>query len=186
MCRLWTSNSSTESPYSLLFECVTAKEQIATCCTVLSGNCLVIGDSRGGISIFRWGMSDVSVHTGVCTGSQPVRLDIPIPSQYILPIDLYIPHAHGSDLVSYLLEDYDGNGFYSVGHDGCFCVFSSTGEIVSKLKCLPIKSPDQIFVIGTKKEKSFYVGGFLGGLYIVYDIRKGYQVMRIEGGGWKR
>lgn len=199
VCRLWEESTNDTAPYNLLFECVTAKNQIATCCAILKDNSLVIGDSRGGISIFRW---DDSIHKIKVPATShldpsngfisedyqqlPIQDEGPANSQCRLPADLYIPHAHGSDLVSSIKENRDGGGFYSVGHDGFFCIFTSTGSLMNKLKCLPIKSPDKIFIVGKGKEKSIYIGGFLGGLYLVYDIRRGYQLMRIEGGGWKR
>lgn len=200
VCRLWRGSKSTSEDYNLIFECVTAKEQIATCCTLMGDKCLIIGDSRGGISIFRWGSESSQVMEVVSSGGltiyslpsndecqhNPAQEGILADDPKRLPVDMYIPHAHGSELVSNIRENCDGGGFYSVGHDGFFCIFSSAGRLISKLKCLPIKSPDKIFVVGRGKEESFYIGGFLGDLYLVYDIRRRYQVMRIEGGGWKR
>jgi hypothetical protein len=43
-----------------------------------------------------------------------------------------------------------------------------------------------IEIIGSGPDASIYVGGFFGGLYIIWDVRRGYQLMRVEGGSWKR
>ena len=200
VCRLWRGLRNAGAAYNLVFECVTAKEQIATSCALMGDRCLIIGDSRGGISIFKWRHDSGQIAKVISTSGphifslpstdtyqhNPAKEDVPADLPKRLSVDTYIPHAHGSDLVSNIREDGDGGGFYSIGHDGFFCIFSSAGRLISKLKCLPIKSPDKIFVVGSGKEKSYYIGGFLGGLYLVYDIRRGYQLLRIEGGGWKR
>jgi WD40 repeat protein len=181
VCRVWGPElgpglgfaSAGDTSHRLLFEGSTGKENVATC-VLLQPGAFIVGDSKGGITIFTlpdsaadW--SSLSVDT---KGTPPPKI--------------FIPHAHGTELVSCLESNPETGGFYSAGHDGSFCIFSGTGEIVSRLKCLPIKTPDKVFIVGRGDEISYYIGGFLGGLYLVYDIRKGYQVLRLEGGGWKR
>ena len=183
ICRLWGQGQGQNqgqrldsrvngSPNNLLSEFVTGKGQVATCC-MLQKNMLIVGDTRGGISIF-------STSEEMLSSSQETNSGTPVPPQ------LFIPSAHGLDLVSCIVANNETGGFYSVGHDGNFNVYDSGGQLSNKLKCLPIKSPDQIHLLASGNELSIYIGGYLGGQYLVYDIRKGYQVMKIEGGGWKR
>jgi WD40 repeat protein len=179
ICRLWglgqgqgLGSRVNGLPNSLLSEFVTGKGQVATCC-MLQKNILVVGDTRGGISIF-------NISEEMISNSQETSSGTPI-----FP-HVFIPSAHGVDLVSCIVANDEMGGFYSVGHDGNLNVYDSAGQLSNKLKCLPIKSPDQIHLLGSGNELSIYIGGYLGGQYLVYDIRKGYQVMKIEGGGWKR
>ena len=180
VCRVWgpepgpslESASADKASRRLLFEGSTGKENVATC-VLLQPRAFIVGDSKGGITIFTLpdcatGWSSLSDMKGTHSAT------------------IFIPHAHGTELVSCLESNIETGGFYSAGHDGSFCVFTGTGEMVNRLKCLPIKTPDKIFIVGRGDEISYYIGGFLGGLYLVYDIRKGYQVLRLEGGGWKR
>ena len=175
ICKLWGHGpdpSVSTVPSTLLLEFVTGKGQVATCC-MLQHDMLVIGDTRGGISIYNINEEMLSHHQESS-------------STTIISPSIFIPSAHGIDLVSCVVTNHETGGFFSTGHDGNFNTYDRTGQLSNKLKCLPIKSPDQIFLVGTGNELSIYIGGYLGGQYLVYDIRKGYQVMRIEGGGWKR
>lgn len=175
ICKLWGQDSYSSGstvPNTLLLEFVTGKGQVATCC-MLQTDMLVIGDTRGGISIYK--INEVMlIHN-------PKSI-----STTIISPSTFISSAHGIDLVSCVVPNYETGGFFSTGHDGNFNTYNSSGQLTNKLKCLPIKSPDQIFLIGTGNNLSIYIGGYLGGQYLVYDIRKGYQIMRVEGGGWKR
>ena len=180
-CRLWgagrgqVSDQGPESSPQLLLDCVTGKGQVAAC-VLMHRDTLIVGDSRGGISIFRLGEERSSEHSAECS-DKPLGM---------IRADVFIPHAHGSELVSCLVGNKYTGGFYSAGHDGCVCDFTLCGDLVSKLKCLPIKSPDRIVVVGKGERASIYVGGYFGCLYLVCDVRRGYEMMRIEGGGWKR
>ena len=151
---------------------MTGKGQVATCC-MLQKSILIVGDTRGGISIF-------NISEEMLSYSQETNSGTPISPH------IFIPSAHGVDLVSCIVSNDETGEFFSVGHDGNFNVYDSAGQLSNNLKCLPIKSPDQIHLLGSGNELSIYIGGYLGGQYLVYDIRKGYQVMKIEGGGWKR
>jgi WD40 repeat protein len=181
VCRVWApelgpglgSASAGDTSYRLLLECSTGKENVATC-VHLTPRAFIVGDSKGGITIF------------TLPDSAADWSSLSVGTKGTLPTSIFIPHAHGTELVSCLESNAVTGGFYSAGHDGSFCVFTYTGEIVSRLKCLPVKTPDKIFIVGRGDEISYYIGGFLGGLYLVYDLRKGYQVLRLEGGGWKR
>jgi WD40 repeat protein len=182
ICRLWGQGQSqgqgqgqglgSSVPYNLISEFVTGKGQVATCC-MLQKSLLIVGDTRGGISIF-------NISEEMLYNSQETSSGTPVSPH------IFIPSAHGVDLVSCIVANDETGGFFSVGHDGNFNVYDSAGQLTNKLKCLPIKSPDQIHLLGSGSELSIYIGGYLGGQYLVYDIRKGYQVMKIEGGGWKR
>lgn len=182
--------------YELLFECVTGKEQISTCCVLLNSNCLLIGDCRGGISIIRWkndlsmpsnghNKDDDSDKLSAFDGNNNLKS---MQRNNIKIVNLYIPHIHGDDLVSCIksCSHIANDGFCSVGHDGMFCVFSMGGELISRMSCLPIKTPNEITLIGNGASASIYIGGYLGDMYLVWDIRRGYQVIRIEAGGWRR
>jgi hypothetical protein len=186
-------NRKIRDAYELLFECVTGKEQIATCSALLDRNCLLIGDCRGGISIYKW--NDLDLHNS--TNSQKSSLhDLhknPQESKIersvtLMKLNLYIPHIHGDDLVSCIkpCSRIEADSFCSVGHDGMFCVFNFNGGLISRMNCLPIKTPNEITLIGKGCNASIYIGGYLGDLYLVWDIRRGYQVIRIEAGGWRR
>ena len=175
VCRVWGPGLGGDSPYRLLFEGSTGKENVATC-VLLQSRAFIVGDSKGGITIFN--LPDSAADWGNFSAS--------IDSAQIAPKSTFIPHAHGTELVSCLETNTETGGFYSTGHDGSFCVFTGSGEIVNRLKCLPIKTPDKIFIVGKGADVSYYIGGFLGGLFLLYDIRRGYQVLRLEGGGWKR
>lgn len=181
VCRVWEpvprsgleAASAGDMSYRILFEGSTGKENVATC-VLLRHRTLIVGDSKGGITIFTLpdGVVDWSALLGDTEGAHLETV--------------FIPHAHSTELVSCLEPNVETGGFYSAGHDGSFCIFTDTGGVISRLKCLPIKTPDKVFIVGRGDEISYYVGGFLGGLYLVYDIRKGYLVLRLEGGGWKR
>eukprot|EP01038_Epipyxis_sp_PR26KG_P015877 gene15877-21527_t len=65
--------------------------------------------------------------------------------------------------------------------------------LMNKLTCLPITTPDQVFAdyksdpfSHSTTIQSLYVAGYHGNEYIIWDIFNGYQIMRVEGGGWKR
>lgn len=154
-------------------ECFTVSKQVATCSIIINSiitktTILVIGDSRGNISIY-------------CSES--------------LTLLQYVAKAHGPDQlpVSYLHSF--SSGFYSLGHDGFLNRYEEVCDIgnesilykmASKLSCLPLKTPDQLIVSENKNNTAIYVCGYLGNVYIVWDIRNGHQLMRIEGGSWKR
>lgn len=61
----------------------------------------------------------------------------------------------------------------------------------------PVQTPDQIIVTtnpqaegaGNEEDesnRSIFLTGYYGSSFIVYDIRRGMQILKIEGGGWKR
>lgn len=167
MCKLW--DFSTE------------KQQIA--CSVLhkvvNGDCFfIVGDARGGISIF-----SVVADTKQADSFQ------------------YFHRSHGTDPVSCIVSSHS-TGFITAGHDGSICFFDvqmqgSCGgwlwQLTNSMSTLPISTPDQIFLpISTTTSanaipsKSIIVAGYHGSSLIVYDVLLGYQLMRVEGGGWKR
>lgn len=132
--------------YILFFQCVTAKDQIATCCLLLSNFSLLIGDTKGGISLFKL----MTINSNCADGLDLKQLQIDtIP--VTIPCTTFIPSAHNIDLVSCLAEcptenhgfhsDKETNGFCSVGHDGYFCVYDSNGHLISKVSCVNVNKP---------------------------------------------
>ena len=166
-CFLWRID---EGRAVLLRTLVTAGEVIASTAMMVTSGTIVIGDTRGGISLFP-----------DCT-STDCNQDEPF-----LPVQSF-RRTHGGEVVSSLYE-CEG-GFLSLGHDGYVNAFSITSNDnqytrTNKLSCLPIKSPDQIFILGTDGEL-WFVGGYVGSSYTVYDIRQRYQLFSCEAGGWRR
>ena len=185
ICAIWKINeptsTSSDSTVSLWCTFNTANGEIATACLVVvlpETSYLVLGDARGSLTLF----SLPSLHEDVCE---------------LTPVVVY-SKLHGSDPVSCIAR-YNA-GFVTTGHDGMLHVFTEiSGEgkawaHTSKRNCLPINTPDQIIVVEkTTTETSrknqdcgLYVCGYHGSVYIIWDILQGYQVLRVEGGGWKR
>lgn len=167
-CLLWRTH--TDAPPQLVLSAVTSKEAVASACALLVDDTLVIGDSKGSLSL---------LHRAHLTRD---------PHAPSLP-SLVLSRQHGAEIVS-LLQECVG-GFCSLGHDGYLCVFALNGHhccCISRLSCLPIKSPDFLLITSSEQraQRSFFVGGYTGSRYIVYDIRLQYLVMDADGGGWKR
>ena len=83
------------------------------------------------------------------------------------------------------------SGFCSLGHDGflnVYCWEHSIQEyaLLSRMSTLPIKTPLRVRLVGHGENLSVYVEGFQASKFHVWDIRRGYEVMRVEAGGWKR
>lgn len=158
----------------------TTSQAIATAASIVthhSNHFIVIGDCRGNLSLFdlnnfeRWEES----------GRRLCYLK-----------------AHGLEVVSHIhdlqiqnIEDVPG--FCSLGHDGYLNIYAIEESnkmpqvrIISRLSCLPITAPDQIFIGGQGLECSVYIGGFQASDYIIWDIRRKYQLLRTEAGSWKR
>jgi WD40 repeat protein len=186
-CAVWRVVDG-EEPVPLWTCCLPSKE-IATAslvahCASSQSEYLVLGDARG--SVFVYGLPSASA----AAGAGP---------QELAPVAA-VSKIHGTDPVSCIA--HCDTGFVTAGHDGVLHLFT---EIVaecgvscgmtavpsdmalswahtSKINCLPITTPDQILLT----EEGLYVCGYHGSLYMIVDVRRGYQLLRVEGGGWKR
>ena len=149
---------------------------------------LVLGDCRGNLSLGRVSLAS----------SQGERLEETEGREVATaPLQICVPKAHGSEVVSCLAAvGKAGTSFCSLGHDGNVTVFaverdSLSGEdrvhVVSRMSCLPVNTPDQVFVVGEGSSLlSIYVGGYESSDYVVWDIQRKYQLLRIDAGGWRR
>lgn len=62
-------------------------------------------------------------------------------------------------------------------------------KLISRHSTLPIKSPDGIHIMTSLSIgaiESIYISGYQSSQYILWDVKKKYELMRVEGGGWKR
>ncbi|RYY84297.1 hypothetical protein EON63_09540 [archaeon] len=198
VCALWSIHGDGDCHVSKLLDIITQRKEIASSVLVLHTHQtkhLVLGDSRGGISIY-------TLHTLNYTPSHTPSLSI-IHTQYFHRI-------HAKDPVS-VLHTYAG-GFVSAGHDGCVCFFTYTcththheadgddGDAdvltyahkdsfvhMNTMSAHPVHTPDMIYIPpNTHTQLSLIVGGYHSSNYIVYDVFQNTQHMCIEGGGWKR
>jgi WD40 repeat protein len=184
-CSLWALGSVGSSHVlRRAFEAVTGSGEIATsCCHVRSKRSfLVVGDSRGGVSAFDLSRLsiDISDSPTVCPTSG-------------VDESRFFPRVHGSDPVSCIAQC--DNGFVTAGHDGHVAIFRTVvgasrwdWEVVNRVQSLPVTTPDILIVSeeGDAGTTSLLVGGYFGHLYIVWDLLRSVQLLRIEGGGWKR
>jgi WD40 repeat protein len=166
----------------------TPTNAIATAASLVQsprGALVMIGDCRGNLSAFA--MSSPHLHQDTSQGS-------PVSS---------LLRAHGLEVISCIsdlcseesCEENSVPGFCSLGHDGHLNIYSLEAHdsslrirIISRASCLPITAPDQLFVTNRchGSDASVYVGGFQASEYLVWDVRKKYQLLRTEAGSWKR
>jgi hypothetical protein len=149
--------------------------------------CAVLGDCRGNVSVaFLPLLSPLPLNP--LEGSD---------NAMIVPAKLCVARAHGNEVVSCLskLASGQASSFCSLGHDGYMnvydlttnCAGSDVVEVASRLSCLPINAPDLIVAMGEGSSKlSLYVGGYEASDYVVWDVHRKYQLLRIDAGGWKR
>lgn len=149
---------------------------------------IVAGDSRGTVSIFHLPVSIKSPSTD-STSSTTGCMEQPLVS---------FSRIHHTDPVSCIVGH--SGGFITVGHDGMLNFFeevaqrySSSGALkwihAGRLSCLPITTPDRVVLNGGSidhRGESLIVCGYHGSLYMAWDLRRSYQLLRVEGGGWKR
>lgn len=182
-CSLWKLGTDA-SPASLVHTCTTPGREIVTACALIARDrftYLVVGDARGSVSVFTLPAADVSS-------------DAPLtPTACFMKV-------HGTDPVS-CVEPH-AQGFVTAGHDGMLHIYHEACGAdgvyrwlhTSKRNCLPISTPDQIIIsenvesdgTGDGLGLGLYVCGYHGSAFMIWDLRRGYQVMRVEGGGWKR
>lgn len=197
-CSLWKLGCSAdgrgdgEAP-QLWHTCTTPGKEIVTACALISrrfSTYLVLGDARGSVSVYVLPAGDNGASTRFVSLS---------PTACFMKL-------HGTDPVS-CIEPHP-LGFVTAGHDGMVHIYhEAEGRFLdipgkaqrwlhtSKLNCLPISTPDQIIIStgssggGSGDDVSgfgLYVCGYHGSAFMIWDLRRGYQVMRVEGGGWKR
>jgi hypothetical protein len=214
MCKLWNVNMNkninsdieNKNKLELHKEFSTGKNQIATSCSLIKKwinitnelgeyvqvcmDILIIGDSKGGITILSL---DDNYGENSCFYQ-------------------FINHAHLTEPVSCLqgigfssinktnsINILEGEGFCSLGHDGYLNIYTCNNKdkynkqsnqyhwlISNRISCLPIKTPLQLYTTRDCNTPSYYVGGYLGSMFIVWDVMKQYQVIRVSGGSWKR
>eukprot|EP01039_Chlorochromonas_danica_P003286 gene3286-3604_t len=176
LCRVWGLNEESYN-MGLLAEMSTMKQEIVSSVlfhTTVDRHFIVLGDSRGGVGIYAvketsnsWGVSNIK----------------------------YFHRAHGSDPVSVLASSCL-SGFVSAGHDGVMNFFEYQSGFwfhCNTLNIHPISTPDFLTIAIVRQNdwneedrNSIIVGGYHGSSYIVRDVYRSYQLLRIEGGGWKR
>jgi hypothetical protein len=188
VCSLWTFGSVGGSQVlRKTFDVITGNGEIATsaCHVHTKRSFLVLGDSRGGVSVFD--LSDLPV------GSLLDSSSVPLCPTAVVNESRFFPRVHGSDPVSCIAQC--DNGFVTAGHDGHVAIFKTLvnssrvldWEVVNRMQSLPVTTPDRLVVVeGDKGMNSLLVGGYFGHLYIVWDLLRSIQLLRIEGGGWKR
>jgi hypothetical protein len=195
ICKLWKYNFKTNSQMILLATFQTERNEIVSSFYYKSSAKLsyyIIGDSRGGVNLFN--RSSLKASTGT--------------EEQIIKPSYYFNKAHSTDPVSGIIGTK--NGFITIGHDNTMNFFEEFSisnldsadtdtvvwwKMVNSMLTLPVSTPDKIFLVSNQGDEeteedvglsSIYISGYHGSSYIIYDIRKNYQLMRIEGGGWKR
>eukprot|EP01031_Cornospumella_fuschlensis_P024153 gene24153-29213_t len=176
VCALWAIAADADGQsIRKLLEVTTERQEIAASVLILHIHHdihLILGDSRGGISIFTLNTPSLDAASWSIARTQFFR------------------RTHAKDPVS-VLHAYSG-GFVSAGHDGCVCFFAFTGGPtgcfvhINTMSTHPVHTPDMIYIPPLNGNLSLIVGGYHSSHYIVYDVLQNTQHMCIEGGGWKR
>ena len=147
---------------------------------------LIVGDSRGNIVVYEFACAKPASTVGIC---------YTIVRQYMLF------GVHRPELVSCITSG-GPDSFCTTGHDGYLNIFAlrvtyvegNHGSVIqqrrytviNQLSCLPIKTPTHVSVVGDGEGTKIYVAGFLGSVFLVYDVLNGYGLFSTEGGHWKR
>ena len=191
-CKLWRScgEVTTCADMPNLYqkgEFITPKKNIATAASCLyEANRVIIGDCRGSISIYYSSfINPVNIALENDNFAAPT------------PCIQFFPKVHGLEIISCIKSFPEG--FCSLGYDGFLCVFArshdsftaenSSFSVMFRLSCAPISSPDQLFCSHNYDgalSPSIVVCGYQASDYVIYDIRKKYQILKVEAGGWKR
>jgi WD40 repeat protein len=159
----------------------------------------VVGDSRGCISVFAPPSEDVTKANPVDNGMTAVQIT------HKLRLVHYFTNAHGTDPVACVVVNHCHMGdlcgqvaFFTAGHDGDLHIYRHAAdcrgqhcfELVAKQTCLPVRTPTFLSVLYPgnvgEGQPSVVVGGFQGSLFIVWDLSTKRELMRAEGGSWKR
>lgn len=61
-------------------------------------------------------------------------------------------------------------------------------KFISKMNTLPLKSPESIisFSFNDNQQPSIIVAGYIGSVFIIWDVLQRYEYLHVEGGSWKR
>jgi hypothetical protein len=213
ICKLWKyerTGHSNEIHLMRVFEterCEIASSFLYKTATEFRNGYYIIGDSRGGINLF--------LDNNVMKNFDSEELDSEdskeeeSPSAPEKPF-VYFNKIHATDPVSKIIST--DKGFITVGHDSTMNYFEefhtvSTSQervfwwqLMNTALTLPVHTCDNIHLVYGNDEtqddnsnkirriesSSIYLSGFHGSSFLIYDIRRNYQLMRIEGGGWKR
>ena len=183
VCSLW-SLVSLQSP-TLLFTCTTARKDIATAFYVSTVECVIIGDSRGSLSFYKACFTAPAIAN---LGAGEV-IDCLSPAYHFKchspePVSLvggYIDKTTG----------YEEEIIVSLGHDAHVNTYrwhqeSSQYILITRLSTLPITTPDFFFFDGAGATFSTYIGGYQSSIYHLLDLQRGYELLHIDAGGWKR
>ena len=147
---------------------------------------LIVGDSRGNIVVYEFACA---------TPASTVGIYYTIVCQYMLF------GVHRPELVS-CITACGPDSFCTTGHDGYLNIFALRTTyvevdyrsvrqqrrytVINQLSCLPVKTPTHVSVVGEGEGTKIYVAGFLGSVFLVYDVLNGYGLFATEGGHWKR
>ena len=147
---------------------------------------LIVGDSRGDIVVYEFGCATPDTTVGI---------------YYTILRRYMLFGVHRPELVS-CITPCGLDSFCTSGHDGYLNIFAlrttyveaNHGSVIqqrrytviNQLSCLPIKTPTHVSVVGEGDVTKIYVAGFLGSVFLVYDVLNGYGLFLTEGGHWKR
>ena len=147
---------------------------------------LIVGDSRGNIVVYELTCATPAATTGIT---------------YTILYQYMLFGVHRPELVSCITSG-GPNSFCTTGHDGYLNIFAlgttyveaddgsviqqQRYKVINQLSCLPIKTPTHVSVVGEGEGTKIYVAGFLGSVFLVYDVLNGYGLFSTEGGHWKR
>lgn len=158
---------------------------------------LIVGDSRGNISIF----DKFILQSSSIGDSEISKIE-----DETLPIHV-IKRAHKKEHVTSITFDASRNTIISVGNDGYLCkwtiydknkkgINSTTpvtegSQIVIKRFFIPVPFFASLTNVWLKplhhtSEQLIFVGGYYGNNFIVYDMTKKYVLLNIETGGRQR
>jgi hypothetical protein len=211
ICKLWNYKRNGEIHLMRVFEterCEIASSFLYKTATEFGSEYYIVGDSRGGINIFLEDSCTKDVDSEELD-SEDSREESPATPEKPF---VYFNKIHATDPVSKIIST--DKGFISVGHDSTMNYFEEFHTVVGTSQelvfwwqlmntalTLPVHTCDNIHLVYGNGEKpdnssnnqrrriessSIYLSGFHGSSFLIYDIRRNYQLMRIEGGGWKR
>ncbi len=193
ICKLWRySSTNCDVELQAIFQ--TERFEIASSFYLKSTSIpetsyYIIGDSRGGVNLFLQNEGRNSV-TKLASDAAESIIRCP---------DFYFNKVHATDPVSGIIGT--AKGFITIGHDNSMAFFEEFTKreqlwwrMTNSMLVLPVHTPDFIHITSTGEEdriasvahSSIYLGGYHGSSYVVYDLKRNYQLLRIEGGGWKR
>ena len=181
MCSFWLLTQS-QTP-TLLFTCTTAKGDIATALHITMTKRVIIGDSRGSLSFYAPSFVPLP-EDGTFTNKD-----------HLLPA--YHFKCHSPEPVSQVgghinsVHRNEEEIIVSLGHDAHFNTYRwhhESGQYIltTRSSTLPITTPDFFQFYGSASTLSTYIGGYQSSTYYLLDLHCGYELLRVDAGGWKR